>query len=189
MSFPSGGEEVKVRFIYIGSLVFLGDEKVATTRATKTAGAEPERRNFTKTMALIAEVLHNAGLTASISNDELNEYCKWLLEEDYTFAGCTMYDYFIYGEEPSRGSVTFQVEDEDDWKFAIDTLKLLVKHGRIDLNGVKVTISYTNKYATDEIVFSSDTKTNIAKLNRLKEMKPYSVDVGVDGVIDIICRE
>jgi len=145
-------------------------------------------RHFGHTMAIIANVLYYAGLTPNISSDELNEYCRWLLEEDFTFGGCDMYDYFIYGEDPRGGGVTFDVEDRSDWEFAIEYLKLMLKFNRLNLNGVTATISYYDSYATETIRFTGDVKSDMRKLDQLKKFKAGSVYVSADGEIKILAH-
>jgi len=137
----------------------------------------------TPNMPWIAQVLWNAGLYNYPSDEEILGWCVEYVENEIPLEGCTMYTYFRDGEGPRKGSVEFRVESEGDWEFTIEYLKLLVKHGKLNLNGVKAVV--IDRLVNQVIEFSDNAKANIRKLNELKKIKPESVVVKADGEIEL----
>jgi hypothetical protein len=134
-------------------------------------------------MARIAQVLWNAGLDNIPTDEEILGWCVEYVQDEIPLEGCTMYTYFRDGEEPREGSVEFRVESEDDWKFTIEYLKLLVKHGRLNLNGLTAVI--VGLVTEKEVKFGDNIKANIRKLNKLKKILPTSVVVRADGTLKL----
>jgi hypothetical protein len=132
-------------------------------------------------MARIAQVLWNAGLENIPTDEEILGWCVEYVQNEIPLEGCTMYTYFRDGEEPRNGSVTFEVESQSDWEYAIECLKLLVKHGRLNLNGLTAVI--VGLVTEKEVKFGDNIKANIRKLNKLKKIVPTSVVVRADGTL------
>jgi hypothetical protein len=144
-----------------------------------------EAKPHTTEMARIAQALWNAGLTNYPSDEEILGWCVEYINNDIPLEACTMYTYFRDGEGPRKGGVGFDVDGDVDWKFTIEYLKLLLKYGKLELNGVTVTIAYYDSYATATMKFTDNVKQNIKKLNKLAKLKVQRVEVNADGEIKV----
>ena len=139
----------------------------------------------TPNMPWIAQVLWNAGLYNYPSDEEILGWCVEYVENEIPLEGCTMYTYFRDGEGPRKGSVSFDVHTQARWEFTIEYLKLLVKHGRLNLNGVTVKVLSPLGVVTKTIRFTDNKKQNIRRLNKLKKLEVTQITVRADGEIEL----
>ena len=149
------------------------------------AQTQNEAKPHITDMARIAQAFWNAGLMNNPTDEEILGWCVEYVNNDIPLEACTMYTYFRDGEGPRKGVVGFEVEENSDWKFAIEYLKLLLKYGKLKLDGVTVTVAYYDSFATATIKFTDNVKQNIKKLNKLAKLKVRRVEVNVDGEIKV----